>query len=912
MEIKKRENNSPDFYEKVVGFSKKHIFSRKIKILMIVIIFIIGIFFGLLISGFFGTLDKPSPVIISLANVLGIKNFGWQEFFKQVSYENIKIPFNYIKGWFSNPKKIYIDIGFQNYQKLAYHREQALARGFILPEDQEEVPGRVTYQGKTVDVDFRLMGDGIDHIRSEKWSFRITVKKGEKLFGMKSFSIQNPWTRNYVNEFIYHSTLKREGLISLRYEYVAVVVNGKEKGIYTLEESFDKELIENNNRREGPIIRFSEEKIWEDLLQNKPLFKDTKSFYEYVGDKFLELYYTNNIDAFKTTSIIEDSTKSAQFEIARSLLESWRLGKLKTHEVFDTEQLARYFAVATLLGAQHGSQATKIRFYYNPITSRLEPIGYNGYCISNYGVIEEFTPKCFYFSGQYKTDYDCYGLEGYYDSLFNDGVFFEKYIQELERVSEKSYLDSLLKDLDDEIKKNVNMIHKDTPHYHYSDEFFHDNRLYIQNTLNPVKSINPYFDGESSDGESIVLSVGNIYYLPIEILNVVYNDSIYFDLKDKKVVLQPRITNDTVNYAKIEFKTPRNFEFGKNPNLKVNYKIFGSSVVKNESVLPWQYLKESFQEEDFIRKKPNIEEKEFLEINTISKTINIKKGSWILNDSLIIPEGFTVFAGEGTTLDLVNNSTILSYSNFRFSGSKENPIKITSSDKTGNGLVIMKTKKENLFQNVLFEKLTNPSKNNWELTGAITFYEAPFKFDNVIIRGMMAEDSLNGVSSKYEIKNSVFEDCFSDCFDDDFGEGSIESSLFRNSGNDGLDVSGSVVNITNIKISNPGDKGVSVGEKSNVFMSDVEVDGGYICVASKDQSEANIKSIDISNCKYGFAIYQKKAEFGPSSINAINVNVFSIENKYIVERGSNLLVDGKIILGSKFGVYKELYPEYDG
>jgi len=914
MKIKKRED-SPDFYESASSFFKKHIFNKKIKILLIIIIFIFGIFFGLLVGGVFGTLDNPSPIIVKIVRSLGIENTGLQELFRNILAENIKIPFNYIKGQFSSPEKIYLDIGFQEYQKLSYHREQALARGFILPEDQEEVPAKITYKDKTVKVNLRLMGDGMDHVNTEKWSLRIVVTGEDKLFGMKTFSIMHPKTRNYVTEFIYHTALRREGLISLRYNFIDVVINGKYKGVYDLEESFDKELIENNNRREGTIIRFSEEKIWEDLLQNKPLFSDTESYYKYVGDKFLELYYFSNIDSFKTTTILNDPAKTAEFEKARGLLESFRVGELKTHDAFDTEQLAKYFAVATLLGAQHGSQATKIRFYYNPIASILEPIGYNGLCMSNYGVIRDFIPGCFYFDSSYNVDHECSDkFKDYYSSLFSDGVFFEKYMQELERVSKDAYLDKLFSDLDKEIKGNINIIRKDMPYYHYSKEIFYDNKKYIQNVLNPVKSINAYFEGKSADGKSIVLSVGNTGFLPIEILNAVYNDSINLESKQKKIILQPIPTNESVNYTKIEFEIPDNLKLEESIiNLKVDYKLFGTSSIRNESVLPWPYFGEKL-EEDFIREKPNTENFEFLEMDEQSKTIRIKEGYWSLNESLIIPEGFSVFCNAGTTLNLINSATILSYSPLRFNGDKESPIEIISSDKTGEGITLMKCDKESVFNNVIFKGLSNPSKNNWKLTGAVNVYESPVKFNNVIFSELASKDDvldelLNIVRSDFEIKNSSFKDSFSDCFDSDFGNGILEGVSFIECGGDGIDVSGATINVTDISMSNIGDKGISVGEKSEVYVNNADIDKSFIGLTSKDQSKVDANNIKISDSEYGFAVYQKKAEFGPAAIEALNANLSLNKNNYIVEKGSSLSVNEKIVLGNEKEVYKKLYPE---
>jgi len=44
---------------------------------------------------------------------------------------------------------------------------------------------------------------------------------------MKQFSIHHPNTRNYVYEWIFHQALKREGVLSLRYDFIEVTLNGK-------------------------------------------------------------------------------------------------------------------------------------------------------------------------------------------------------------------------------------------------------------------------------------------------------------------------------------------------------------------------------------------------------------------------------------------------------------------------------------------------------------------------------------------------------------------------------------------------------------------------------------------------------------------------------------------------------------
>jgi hypothetical protein len=277
-----------------------------------------------------------------------------------------------------------------------------------------------------------------------------------------------------------------------------------------------------------------------------------------------------------------------------------------------------------------------------------------------------------------------------------------------------------------------------------------------------------------------------------------------------------------------------------------------------------------------------------------------------LEESLIIPEGYKVYSKEGTTIDLTNGATILSYSGLQLIGTKNNPIKIISSDGTGQGLSVFNVEEKSNLKYVSFDGLSTPLKSNWELTGAVTFYESPASLDNVVFLNMKSEDSLNIIRSEFEIKNSVFENSFSDCLDVDFGNGKIISTTFNNCGNDGLDISGSVVELKDLKIINVGDKGMSIGEESEVYAENIEINKGYIGVASKDQSNLEIKNIKISECEYDFALYQKKPEFGPASINAIEVED---ESKYIVEKESKLSVNEKIILSGEEKVYDKLYGE---
>lgn len=137
-------------------------------------------------------------------------------------------------------------------------QRNAIRDGILRDENKIDVKAKVVFNRDTLNIKMRLKGDYSDHWSGNKWSYRIKIRGDRRLLGMKSFSIQDPETRNNLSEWYFHTLLKSEGLIGLRYQFIEVIENGASKGIYALEESFDKQLIENCDRREAPILKFDE------------------------------------------------------------------------------------------------------------------------------------------------------------------------------------------------------------------------------------------------------------------------------------------------------------------------------------------------------------------------------------------------------------------------------------------------------------------------------------------------------------------------------------------------------------------------------------------------------------------------------------------------------------------------------
>ncbi len=791
--------------------------------------------------------------------------------------------------------RIVIDIKHKHYMRLAYQRERALSSGILTSGSEDFVPATIQHKDRTINVRLRLKGDSPDHLETDKWSFRVRVRGDSTLFGMKRFSIQHPKTRNYLYEWLFHRALKREGLVALRYRFIDVTVNGKHLGTYALEEHFDKRLIENSDFREGPIVRFNEDLLWQELADHGPG----------RGGKIVTSFLPVDIDTYQTDRVFGDRSLFAQHSEAVRLLESFRRGELPTSKVFDVPKLARFYAVSDLIGAQHSTNWTNMRFYHNPITSKLEPIGFDG----------DAGKRIWALSSDLSPVVDPLFLE----TIFNDVTFYEAYVTTLERVSRRAYVDSLFDEVGDELESNLLLLNREFPEFEFSRKVIYDNQSLISKKLQPTAGLNAYFGGVS--GGQIHVEVGNIQPLPIELLSLSLKDSLLFWPTTRTIVperpvtyvdppLDCRITSrKRVDYQSVTFLTPEILHWTDQTisDLKVRYRLLGTERTLESPVHPWSVLGGRSGAGQLFSMESNLDDFEFLIKRDSESRVDVLPGTWNVDSTIVIPKGYRLKVGEGTRLNLSRSAIILSYSPLEFVGTEEQPIVIHSTDSTGQGIVVIGAQDVSVLTHVHFGNLSSPVRGGWTLTGAVTFYESPVMMNSTRFVGNRSEDALNIIRSEFSIDEAQFSQSHSDAVDIDFGKGRITSSLFLGSTNDAIDVSGSTVEIENVTIDGAGDKGISVGERSELLATGLKISNANIAVASKDESTTTVSDIAVARSRTGFTAYQKKSEFGPGALHLYDLETREVTLPFLVEIGSTITVDGTEKTGKKQNVYEMLY-----
>lgn len=335
-------------------------------------------------------------------------------------------------------KSLQVILNEKHFETLKAKRDEAVSVGVLQTSDDDYVPATIRYDNEDYKASIRLKGDWTDHLEGIKWSYRIKLNDDRTIQGMRKFSVHHPGSRGYLNEWLYHKAIKQEGLMGLRYDFLEGFLQlklqrkdtaqTKNVGIYALEETFDKRLIENNGRKVGIILKLTEADMWRESAK---IFEISKRTGATIDGKYNPRYGNSDdmtITAYSLSTIFADTTLHKQFILAKNLLNRYKTGQLPISKVFDVEKTAKFTAITNLFGGTHGLTAHNLRWFYNPITSLIEPIAFDG-----------------------NSGYKLAAYKPYWKSE-RDAIFRQALISALEEVSQPEYLKKLKNKYDGELK----------------------------------------------------------------------------------------------------------------------------------------------------------------------------------------------------------------------------------------------------------------------------------------------------------------------------------------------------------------------------------------------------------------------------------------------------------------------------
>ena len=109
-----------------------------------------------------------------------------------------------------------------------------------------------------------------------------------------------------------------------------------------------------------------------------------------------------------------------------------------------------------------------------------------------------------------------------------------------------------------------------------------------------------------------------------------------------------------------------------------------------------------------------------------------------------------------------------------------------------------------------------------------------------------------------------------------------------------MDFSAGIYKINKLDLKNCGDKGLSVGEKSNLQLNEIFIENSNIGIASKDSSVTKLNNAYLKNLKTCLSAYNKKQEFFGGLIEIQNINCENYSKKIETDINSKIIIENEL------------------
>ena len=766
-----------------------------------------------------------------------------------------------------------IEIDTNNYRRWAVNSMRILTSGtrFIADENKRKFKSKiiVTYEDKSkcfLKGRIRQSGDAKDHIalkdNSVIQSLDVQLDYGN-IRGITRFKLFKPDVRGNLEDVIIQTQMLRNfGYLAPRSLKVLTRVNQTES-IMLFQEKAAKEMLEFNNRREGPILE-GDQKFFFKLVENipdnnlsnwsvgTPILRSKSS--KVMLSKLTNANLINRSEAHKSISLNSVNNLNLIY-----LYYSNRFKDNKNDFFFfdydlDNTLLAMFeekniikLNIYNLLmqstNSQHALSASNRKFYWNAIENYFEPINYDA------------NPEIDRPNPTTTTVANRFPINDYYTISFDK--LEEKILKiDLGKFSEQINLSGL--DLSQsQIKKKVDKI--------------------LTNFRNIKENYTNIKDKEI---------IAHNSYKPIENILNRFNNTIE-DIDPNTYLIRHNYEKDKFERCKIFLKDCKLYNFS---NQDLTNLLEGELKIDNTN---YQYLGSSLKLE-------NLNKKDLL------KKIKIN------NSQIFYEEGIKINFNKKNNLVQIIQSKPGSKAYF-IDGNLKNL------DIVFDGYKIFQDDKN-------FDLKTFPSDypiNTKSLTGCLSLINLIVEDINIKADNSSCEDTINFINSKGNVQNLQIKNSFSDALDVDFSNLIFNNIEIFSAKNDCTDFSSGNYKLGKLNLMNCGDKGLSIGERSFVELDYIKVENANIGVAAKDSSISKINSSNFNNLKTCLSAYNKKQEYDGAIIEINNLdckNYFKladIDNLSKISSGNEFLINnvyGNLYDPKKLRVSqingKEIYKNY--
>lgn len=434
------------------------------------------------------------------------------------------------------------NIDFQAYNQILSERENALRQGILFPADSTYVAAEIQFEDDVVPVWIRLLPGSVDHLGADnEWNFELITRDETTLAGLSHANLIDPADNNWLNEWAFLESLRQEGLPASNYQFIQLLLNGDDWGIYALQEDSRPILITGEESPGKVVISYDAEP----LLEAVSYFGDENSA---AADPVSNL--ASNDPRFLQVSDIDDplvtenELLTAQAERATALLRGLQRGDLTGSDVFDPQQYGRFLALVDLWGAGDALSPLNLRYAYNSETDRLEPIATNANPLNN----------------SYRVPAA---------AMYQDPLIQAAYAAAAAEISDPAYLNSLRETIEADyanLESAVIVEEGNTPLW----DKLKNRQEQLRLSLRPTQPVVAQLGSPALAQEAIIrVHVANALNLPVEILGFdidgatflesnpewIIDGESYYEIVDGQIILKP-VDGETAGLRFVTFDLP--------------------------------------------------------------------------------------------------------------------------------------------------------------------------------------------------------------------------------------------------------------------------------------------------------------------------------------------------------------------
>lgn len=774
---------------------------------------------------------------------------------------------NYPRSFDLEPELVRIRVDEEALEGMTGVVERARERGVIIPEDNLFVKAEMEHGGRTFKAKMRIKGKLTDHVEGRKWSFRVIARKDGGVHGMRRFSLQHPGTRNYLTDWFYHRIMAGEGHVALRYMFLRVELNGEDLGIYALEEHFGPELLENNQRLKGPLVRFDPGLYWIHRLN------------EMAGVEYDEAFagqHVSALDAYEGNNVMKDPAMRASFEQAVGLMDAYRRGQLTADKVFDLDRVAARHAILDLLGGWRSVDWSDVKFHFDPVLRRLEPVSYeasSGWPITR-------------LIGAYRHRGMPQPGDELHDALFKDAELFRAYVRHLERVARKEYLDSLFTAIGPALDSASATLYREFPYKELDRKVYYRNQETIRRLLDVPKPFHAYL--ERMEPGAVVLKVLPIESLPMEVEGVLLPDGSMLPIQGAAIVSsRPERGVGDPMLLRFSGNWPDSIPVS---NARVACRVLGSQRAREVDVFPHRMPGAGEVAGYPDQLAPNDHSFPFCVRDDADRTIHFKPGRWVLDRDLVLPEGYTVHAVAPLHVEMKDGARIISRSVLRWKGHEEAPIRVEGG--AGSQVLLLGAPGQSRLEHVHIMGLGGPGAE--ERVPAVHVHRSDLVMRQCTLAVAGGGVGLRAAMGRVEVLGSLFNGGH-DQLVVDHVELVLRNTGFADASDDAITLRGGTADLVGMQADRIKGIALKAALRATVEMKDMDVGTVGKGVEASEGAQVKLSGGRVSGAGVGLEADKDLLRYGATLIEATGLKLRDNGQDHKSAEGGVIRMDGKVM-----------------